>query len=417
MLSPLPLVPRILAVILTTFATLTHGAPTTSPVYGPSVLLSALLTLSYADEQRPPLPCVTIHVYDPTDHFHTVYTVNQPHPGLESDQSHLVYGDSDSEAALFRSIYGASDHESDSEMPHNPYVSQQGYEPPSTQDGLTTQLGDHTATSPSADTPAYTSFLHGLLTQIRDGTDSESDGSLVPDDQSLDDAEPDPPVPLDDLSALRQPDGEASACDDACDDDSDLHNEADSCADTSDDGNPLIDYPTCANYNCNRPSNRPDVPGALCCSRCQPIPHSMHTTSCNRAWIEEMLLDLEHTAARSRAEPVIARTTVARSLAWTTTIALSLALSPLPLSCNVLAVVLAHLTPLVHAAPARLPTPPAFDIDADSGQGSGGGTRSDSRHDHHGAHATPSATVTTTQRSHLRARMTSCQLSSLSPMS
>ena len=275
-------------------------------------------------------------------------------------------------------------------MPHNPYVSQQGCEPPSTQDGLTTQLGDHTATSPSADTPAYTSFLHGLLTQIRDGTDSESDGSLVPDGQSLDDAEPDPgPISTPD-------DGEASACGDACDDDSDLHNEADSCADTSDDGNPLIDYPTCANYNCNRPSNRPDVPGALCCSRCQPIPHSMHTTSCNRAWIEEMLLDLEHTAARSRAEPVIARTTVTRSLAWTATIALSLALSPLPLSCNVLAVVLAHLTPLVHAAPARPPTPPAFDIDADSGQGSGGGTRSDSRHDHHGAHATPSATVTTT---------------------
>ena len=416
MLSPLPLVPRILAVMLTTFATLAHGAPGTSPVYSPGILLappahcglvlvlttSALLTLSYADEQRPPLPCVTIHVYDPTDHFHTVYTVNQPHPGFESDQSHLVYGDSDSEAALFRSIYGASNHESDSEMPHSPYVSQQGHEPPSTQDGLTTQLGDHTATSPSADTPAYTSFLHGLLTQIQDGTDSESDGSLVPDGQSSDDAEPEPgPISaLDDLEPMHsghvlQSDGEASACDDACDNGSDLHNEADSCADTSDDGNPLIDYPTCANYNCNRPSNRPDVPGALCCSRCQPIPHSMHTTSCNRAWIEEMLLDLEHTATRSRAEPVIARTTVARSLAWATTIALSLALSPLPLSCNVLAVVLAHLTPLVHAAPARLPTPPAFDIDADSGQGSGGGTRSDSRRDHHGVHATPSATVTT----------------------
>ena len=287
-------------------------------------------------------------------------------------------------------------------MPHSPYVSQQGYEPPSTQDGLTTQLGDHTATSPSADTPAYTSFLHGLLTQIRDGTDSESDGSLVPDGQSFDDAEPEPgPIStLDDLQPMHsghvlRSDGEASACGDACDNGSDLHNEADSCADTSDDGNPLIDYPTCANYNCNRPSNRPDVPGALCCSRCQPIPHSMHTTSCNRAWIEEMLLDLEHTAARSRAEPVIARTTVARSLAWTATIALSLALSPLPLSCNVLAVVLAHLTPLVHAAPARLPTPPAFDIDADSGQGSGGGTPSDSHRDHHGVHATPSATVTT----------------------
>ena len=231
-LSPLPLVPRILAVILTTFATLAHGAPSTSPVYGPGVLLSALLTLSYADEQRPPLPCVTIHVYDPTAHFHTVYTVNQPHPGFESDQSQLVYGDSDSEAALFRSIYGASDHESDSGMPgmpHNPYVSQQGYELPSTQDGLATQLGDHTTTSPSADTPAYTSFLHGLLTQIRDDTDSESDGPLVPDGQSLDDAEPDPgPIStLDDLQPMHsdhelRSNGEPSACDDACDDDSDL---------------------------------------------------------------------------------------------------------------------------------------------------------------------------------------------------
>ena len=86
-----------------------------------------------------------------------------------------------------------------------------------------------------------------------------------------------------------------------------------------------------------------------------------------------MLLGLEHTAARSHAGPIIVRTSVERSLAWATTIALSLALSPLPLSCNVLAVVLAHLAPLVRAAPARLPTPPGFDVDADSGHGSGGG--------------------------------------------
>ena len=107
-----------------------------------------------------------------------------------------------------------------------------------------------------------------------------------------------------------------------------------------------------------------------------------------------MLLDLEHTAASSRAEPVIARTSIARSLAWATTITLSLALSPLPLSCNVLAVVLAHLTPLVLAAPARLPTPPGFDVDADSGHGSGGGAQSDSRRNRRGARTTPSATVT-----------------------
>ena len=138
----------------------------------------------------------------------------------------------------------------------------------------------------------------------------------------------------------------------ACDsDDSDLRGETDSCADTSDDGNPLINYPTCANYNCNRPSSRPDAPGALCCPRCQPVSHSMHTTSCNRAWIEEMLLDLRHTAPSSRAEPVVARTSMARSLAWATTIALSLALSPLPLSYSVPAVVLAHLTPLVLRGP------------------------------------------------------------------
>ena len=195
---------------------------------------------------------------------------------------------------------------------------------------------------------------------------------------------------------MLQHDEDTSDCDDTCDnDDSDLHGEADSCVGTSDNGNPLIDYPTCANCHCNRPSSPPGVPGALCCPRCQPISHSAHTTSCNRAWVEEMLLDLEHTAARSQAEPVIVRTSMARSLAWTTTIALSLALSPLPLSCNVLAVVLAHLTPLVHAAPARLPTPPGFDVDADSGQGSGGGTQSDSRRDRRGVHTTPSAAVTT----------------------
>jgi hypothetical protein len=123
-------------------------------------------------------------------------------------------------------------------------------------------------------------------------------------------------------------------------------------------------------------------------------PHSMHTTSCNRAWIEEMLLDLRHTAPSSRAEPAIARTSMERSLAWATTIALSLALSPLPLSYSAPAVVLAYLTPFVFAAPARLPTPPGFGVDADSGHGSGGGAQSDSRRDHRGAHATPSATVT-----------------------
>ena len=38
--------------------------------------------------------------------------------------------------------------------------------------------------------------------------------------------------------------------------------------------------------------------------------YCLDTTSCNRAWIEEMLLGLEHTATRSRAHPVTARTTV-----------------------------------------------------------------------------------------------------------
>ena len=107
-----------------------------------------------------------------------------------------------------------------------------------------------------------------------------------------------------------------------------------------------------------------------------------------------MLLDLEHTTARSQAEPAIARTSMARSLAWATTITLSLVLSPLPLSRNALAAVIAHLTPLVHVAPARLPTPPGFGVDADSGQRYGGGTQSDSRRDRRGAHTAPSATAT-----------------------
>ena len=253
---------------------------------------STFLSPSNADEQRPPqLPCVTIHVYDPADHFHTVHTVSQAYPDLAPDQSHLVYGDSDSEAALFRSIYGAANHESDSATPHSPHVVQQGPGSPSALDEPPTQLGDalaHTVVPTSVGTPAYTSFLDGLLTQIRDDTDSESDGSLVPDGRSSDDAE----LELHQVPAFHHPgpahsdqhDEDASDCDDACGrGDSDLHGETDSCVGASDDGNPLIDYPTCANYNCNRPSSRPDVTGALCCTRCQPISHSMHTTSCNRA--------------------------------------------------------------------------------------------------------------------------------------
>ena len=422
MLSPLPLVPRILVVMLTTFATLTHGAPGTPALAGSGVFgvllvpptrcsfvlvlaTSTFLSLSNADEQRlPQLPCVTIHVYDPADHFHTVYTVNQASSGHASDPSHLVYGDSDSEAALFRSVYGAANHhEPDSETPHGPHAAQQGPGSPSTLDHPSTQLGDtltHAVMPTSVDTPAYTSFLHGLLAQMQDETDSESDGSLVPDNWSSDDATPEPhqfPTFHDPGTAHSdQLDEEASDCEGACgSDDSDLRSETDGCADTSDDGNPRINYPTCANYNCNRPSNRPDAPGALCCPRCQPVPHSMHTTSCNRAWIEEMLLDLRHTAPSSRAEPVVARTPMERSLTWATTVALSLALSPLPLSYTIPAIVLAYLTPIVLAAPARLPTPPGFDVDADSGHGSGGGAQSDSRRDRHGTRTTTSATITT----------------------
>ena len=108
-----------------------------------------------------------------------------------------------------------------------------------------------------------------------------------------------------------------------------------------------------------------------------------------------MLLDLQHTAQSSRTEPVVARTPMERSLTWATTAPLSLALSPLPLSCTIPAIVLAYLTPIVLAAPARLPTPPGFDVDADSGHGSGGGAQSDSRRDRHGTRTTTSATITT----------------------
>ena len=235
---------------------------------------SALLSLSDADEQHlPQLPCVAIHVYDPADHFHKVYTVSQASSGHASDPSHLVYGDSDSEAALFRSVYGAANHhEPDSETPHGPHAAQQGPGSPSTLDHPSAQLGGtltHTAMPTFVDTPAYTSFLHGLLAQMQDDTDSESGGSLVPGDWSSGDAAPGPhqvPAFHDPGTAHSgQLDGEASDCDGARDsDDSDLRGDTDSCADPSDDDNPLIDYPTCANYNCNRPSSRPEVPGALC---------------------------------------------------------------------------------------------------------------------------------------------------------
>ena len=94
-----------------------------------------------------------------------------------------------------------------------------------------------------------------------------------------------------------------------------------------------MNYVTCAHHNCNRPSRQPDVTRALCCARCQPAPHSMHSTTCNRAWTEEMFLGLEHTAARSYAEPMVSRAPVTRSLARAIALTLSLALSPLPLSC------------------------------------------------------------------------------------
>ena len=412
MLAPLPLVPRILVAMLTTLATLAHGAPHTTTL-GSSISLmppthyrlalvfatTTFLPLSGADEQRPPQsPYVTIHVYDPTDHFHTVYTVDQADLGHTPDPSHRIYGDSDSEAALFRSIYG----EPSSETPHDPHTVQQSS---ALVDHPSTQLGDtltHTDTPASVNTPAYTTFLSGLLAQIRDDTDSESDDSLVPDDSSSADATPapqQPPIPHspDDSGTAPsdRPHEETSDSEGAYGtDDSDWRSGIDTCDDASNEGNPLVDYPTCAHYNCNRPSDRPDTPGALCCLRCQPVPHSMHTTSCNRAWIEEMLLDLRHTAPSSQAEPTVARASVARSLAWTTTIVLSLVLSPLPLSYNVPAVVLVYLTPYVFAAPARLPTPPGFDVDADSGHGSGGGAQSDSHSNCHGACTTPSASVT-----------------------
>jgi hypothetical protein len=129
MLAPLPFIPRVFAVVLATFATLAHGIPSELPFTDSGISLapythrklvltlavSVVLITSRADDQQLlHLPCVTIHVYDPTDQFNTVHTANHAHSGFESDQSHLVYGDSDSEAALFRSIYGTEHHESDS---------------------------------------------------------------------------------------------------------------------------------------------------------------------------------------------------------------------------------------------------------------------------------------------------------------
>jgi hypothetical protein len=118
MLSPLPLIPRVLAVVLTTLTTLVHGAPSRFPFTNSDISVappthrglvlalaaSELLAPSRADEQRQPhLPCVTIHVYDPAAQFHAYCLhchVNQAHPEFVSDQPPLVYGDSATEAAL-----------------------------------------------------------------------------------------------------------------------------------------------------------------------------------------------------------------------------------------------------------------------------------------------------------------------------
>ena len=63
-------------------------APYTHRRLALALAVSVVLTPSRAeDRQLPHLPCVTIHVYDPTDQFHTAYTANEAHPGFESDQT------------------------------------------------------------------------------------------------------------------------------------------------------------------------------------------------------------------------------------------------------------------------------------------------------------------------------------------
>ena len=139
MLSPLPLVPRVLAVVLATLTALAHGAPNHFPLSNTAIsgapptqcgLVLALaastrLAPSRADEQRQPhLPCATIHVYGPADQFHTAHTANPAHPGFESDQPHMVYGDSTSETTVFYSAYGAEHHEPDAGAHHSAQTAQ-----------------------------------------------------------------------------------------------------------------------------------------------------------------------------------------------------------------------------------------------------------------------------------------------------
>ena len=224
--------------MLATLATLAHGVLWHLPLSSPGILVapstqrrlvltlatSALLAPSHADEQRQSqLPCVTIHVYDPADHFHTVYTANQAHPGVASDQPHLVYGDSASEAVLFHLVYGAAHRGPDASEFQGSHMTQTSQASPAALGDPPTQLADglvptdelppdntptsplahsplaHTSNSlsptyvlPSDDTPAYTSFLCSLLTQLLDGTDSEAGDSLVLSDQTPDIGEPGP---------------------------------------------------------------------------------------------------------------------------------------------------------------------------------------------------------------------------------
>ena len=212
--------------------TLAHGAPghlslsSSDTLIAPSIqqglvltlATSALLAPSLADEQRQPqLPCVTIHVYDLADHFHAVYTANQAHPGFASDQPHLVYGDSASEAALFHLAYGAAHHGPDAGEFQGSHIKQTDRTPAAALGDPPAQLTDGPVptdvlhmtqtdrTSPAAlgdppaqladgpvptdvlppytidvlppdNTPVYTSFLCSLLTQMLDDTDSEADG-------------------------------------------------------------------------------------------------------------------------------------------------------------------------------------------------------------------------------------------------
>ena len=135
--------------------------------------------------------------------MHTVHTAMSIRPTPGSYPISLIWSTAavSPELRFCHFAYGAEHHEPDSGAPHSPYAAQPDQGFPAALGDPPAQLGENlvppgVSLPGSTPAPVYASFLHGLPTQIRDDTDLEAGGPLVPDGQSPDGAGPGPGNPL-----------------------------------------------------------------------------------------------------------------------------------------------------------------------------------------------------------------------------